>query len=288
MSIPSVEPRPPEDHRRAMFEIAEAIAPGWERWRARIEEIVTPVRGWMIEQLAPRPADTVLELAAGAGDTGFEVAAILGERCRLISTDFSPAMVDVARRRGAELGVGNVEHRVMDAERIELDPDSVDGVICRFGYMLMADPAAALAETRRVLRPGGRLVLAVWGAPERNPWAAVGFGLLIARGHMPPPDPAAPGPFTLASEEHTRALIEGAGFTELRMEEIPVRLVFRDIDDYREYATDTGGPAALVLRGLPEDELEAIKTQLSGAFAPFATEGGGYELPGVALAVVAS
>ena len=205
-----------EQQRREIYEIAEAIAPGWERWRARIEEVTAPVREWMIEELAPRPGDTVLELAAGAGDTGFEAAAIVGERGRLISTDFSPAMVEVARRRGAELGLGNVDYRVMDAERIELDADSVDGVLCRFGYMLMPDPAAALAETRRVLRPGGRLALAVWGAPERNPWATIGFGLLVERGHMPPPEPGAPSPFALASEEHTRALLEGAGFTAVR------------------------------------------------------------------------
>jgi ubiquinone/menaquinone biosynthesis C-methylase UbiE len=278
---------PPEDQRRAMFEIAEALAPGWERWRPRIEQTMAPVREWMIEQLAPRPANTVLELAAGAGDTGFEAAAIVGERGRLISTDFSPAMLDVAQRRGTELSVGNVEYRVMDAERIELDTDSVDRVLCRFGYMLMPDPAAALAETRRVLRPGGHLALAVWGAPERNPWAAIGFGLLIERGHLPPPEPGAPGPFALASAEHARTLIEDAGFTQLRTEEIPVRWAFRDIDDYRDFATATGGPAAPVLAGLPEDELETLTVQLRDAFAPFATEGG-YELPGVALTVAAS
>jgi ubiquinone/menaquinone biosynthesis C-methylase UbiE len=275
-----------ERQRREIYEVAEAIAPGWERWRARIEKTTTPVREWMIKELAPRPGDTVLELAAGAGDTGFEAAAIAGERGRLISTDFSPAMVDVARRRGAELGLRNVQHRVMDAERIELETDSVDGVLCRFGYMLMPDPAAALAETRRVLRPGRRLALAVWGAPERNPWASIGFGLLVERGHLPPPEPGAASPFALASEEQTRELLEGAGFTAVRTEEVPVRFTFRDIDDYKTYSTDTGGSAALVLRGLPEEELEALKTRLGAAFARFAGAAG-YELPGVALCAVA-
>jgi len=276
-----------EKQRREIYEIAEAIAPGWERWRARIEDVTAPVREWMINELAPRPGDTVLELAAGAGDTGYQAAGIAGERGRLISTDFSPAMVEAARRRAAELGLAHVDHRVMDAERIELDDDSVDGVLCRFGYMLMADPAAALAETRRVLRPGGRLALAVWGPPERNPWITIGFGLLVERGHMPPPDPGAPSPFAMASEAQTRALLEGAGFTAVRTQEIPVRFTFRDIDDYTTYSTDTGGPAALVLRGLPEDERDALKSRLGAAFAPFIGDDG-YALPGVALSAVAS
>ena len=275
------------DHRREIYEIAEAVAPGWERWRARIEETMDPVRTWMIRELAVQPGDTLLELAAGAGDTGFEALATGGGRGRLITTDFSPAMLEIARRRGAELGLANVDYRLMDAERIELDADSVDGVLCRFGYMLMVDPAAALAETRRVLRPGGRVALAVWSAPERNPWVAVAFGLLLEGGHLPPPDPGAPSPFALASETHTRALLEDAGFSSVRTDELPVRFSFRDIDDYMNHVSDTGGPAALVLRALPEDERGALKAQLNAAFAPFRGDGG-YELPGVALTAVAS
>jgi SAM-dependent methyltransferase len=150
----------------------------------------------------------------------------------------------------------------------------------------MADPAAAFAETHRVLRPGGRLALAVWGAPERNPWATIGFGLLIERGLMPPPEPGAPGPFALASEQHTRALLEGAGFTAVRTEEVPVRFTFLDLDDYETFATDTGGPAALVLRGLPEDERAALRTRLGAALAPFSAAVG-YEIPAVALCAAA-
>jgi SAM-dependent methyltransferase len=195
-------------------------------------------------------------------------------------------MVQIARRRGAELGLANVQYRVIDAERVELDADSVDGVLCRFGYMLMADPAAAFAETRRVLRPGGRLALAVWGAPERNPWVTIGLGLLVERGHMPPPEPGAPSPFAIASEDRVRALLEGAGFTAVRTDEVSVRFAFRDLDDYMTYATDMGGPAALVLPGLPEDERAVLKTQLGAAFAPFSAAVG-YEIPGIALCAVA-
>jgi SAM-dependent methyltransferase len=276
-----------EDYRRTSYEAWEAMAPGWERWRAQLEETMTPVRKWLISELAPQSGDTVLELSAGPGDTGFAAAAIVGERGRLISSDFSPDMVEVARRRGAELGLQNVDHRVIDAERIELDTDSVDGVLCRSGYMLMADPAAALSETRRVLRPGGRLALSVWGAPERNPWAAIGGRFLVERGHMPPPEPGSPGIFAMASEDRTSALLEGAGFTAVRTEEVPVRWPFRDLDEYESWVTEIAGAFAMVVRGLPAGERDVLSSQLTDAFAPFATDGG-YELPGVALCAVAS
>jgi len=277
----------PDEYRRTSFETWEAMAPGWERWRADVEATSTPVREWMLRALAPRAGDTVLELAAGPGDTGFAAAALVGDRGCLISTDFSPDMVEVARRRGAELGLRNVEHRVMDAECIELEDDSVDGVLCRFGYMLMADPAAAFSETRRVLRADGRLALAVWCSSERNPWISIAGRMLVERGHVPPPEPSTPGIFSMASEERVRALLDHAGFTGVRMEEVPVRFSYRTVDDYVRRARDTGGVFARVFREAPEDEREAMKAQLEEAFAPFAVEGG-YELPGVALAATAS
>jgi SAM-dependent methyltransferase len=275
------------DYRRASSEIWEAMAPGWERWRAQLAAALSPVRDWLIGALRPQPGDTVLELGAGTGETGFEAAAILGEEGRLISSDFSREMVEVARRRSSELGLGNVEHRVMDAERIELDSGSVDGVLSQSTYMLVADPAAALAEARRVLRPGGRLALSVWGAPERNPWASIGGMILVERGHMPLPEPEAPGIFSMAREERTRMLLDGAGFGSVRTEEVPLRFAFRDIDDYEQWVIDVAGSFAMVMRELPEDERALLRGRLREAFVPFATDGG-YELPGAALCAVAS
>jgi SAM-dependent methyltransferase len=285
----SEEARSPEaeEYRRTSFEIWEAMAPGWERRRAQLEEALSPVREWLISELAPNVGETVLELGAGTGDTGFAAAVTVGERGRLISSDLSPAMVEVARRRGAQLGLGNVEYRVIDAEGIQLGDDSVDGVVCQSGYMLLADPVAALAETRRALRSGGRLALSVWGAPERNPWASIGGRMLVERGHLPPPEPGAPGAFAMASEERTRSLLDDSGFTDVRTEEVPVRFAFRDVDDYVRWVMEVAGPFAIVVRGLPEDEHHVLRAQLEEAFVAFEAPGG-YSVPGLALCAVAS
>jgi ubiquinone/menaquinone biosynthesis C-methylase UbiE len=113
-----------EGYRRTSHEVWEAMASGWERCRAQLADALAPVREWLIGKLGSQPEETVLELGAGTGETGFETAALLGEDGRLLSTDFSPDMVEVAHRRGRELGLSNVDHRVIEAERIELDSGS--------------------------------------------------------------------------------------------------------------------------------------------------------------------
>jgi SAM-dependent methyltransferase len=268
-------------------EVWEAMAPGWERWQAQLADALTPVREWLIRELGPAPGETVLELGAGTGETGFEAAAIVGDNGVVISSDFSPEMVAVARRRGTEFGLANADYRVIDAEQIALDSGSVDGVLCQNAYMLVPDPAAALAETRRVLRPGGRLALSVWGTPERNPWASIGAMFLVERGHMPRPQPGAPGVFSMASQERTTALLAGAGFKTVRTDAVAVRFDFRALEDYEQWTVDVGGAFAMFVRGLPQEERELLRARLREAFVPFAADGG-YELPGVALCAVAS
>jgi ubiquinone/menaquinone biosynthesis C-methylase UbiE len=273
------------DYRNESHHIWEEMAAGWERDAARVWEASRETGEWLVTKLAPEPGQTILELAAGNGETGFTAAARLGDEGRLISTDFSARMVEGARRRAAELGLRNCEFRVMDAERMDLETDSVDGVLCRWGYMLMADPAAAVAETRRVLRDGGRLALSVWGDPQRNVWASAGGGALVKHGHMPPPAPGVPGIFRLAGPDHLRELVTGAGFAEPEIEEVASEWRFESFDDYWRFLEELAGAVALVLKRLSTDQRAAVRETVEDTVRPFGNNGG-YLFPGVALNAV--
>jgi SAM-dependent methyltransferase len=276
-----------DEQRRVRLQNWAEMAAGWALAREERERVAAPVTDWLVRKLAPKPGDVVLELAAGQGDVGFAVVPLLKESGRLISSDFSAAMLEIARRRSEELGLTNVEFRELDAENLDLEESSVDGVICRWGYMLMPNPATALAETRRVLRPNGRLVFAVWASGDRNPWISVAGRVLVAHGHMPPPEPGEPGMFVLANETELRALVENAGFANVQMDNVPVHTDYRDVDEYIRRSNEMGGMFSRAWSAAPEDERLAMAQEFRNAFEPFATDGG-YELPGLAICVLAS
>jgi len=274
------------DYRQASRDIWDQMAAGWDDDRRWIWDASRPVGEWLVDALDPQPGETILELAAGVGDTGLAAASRLGDSGRLISTDFSDQMVGAARRRAEELGVSNVEFRRMDAERMDLADDSTDGVVCRWGYMLMADPAAALRETRRVLRPGGRVALSVWGEPKANLWASVPAAALAEHTGQGPADPHAPGIFAMASEERTRELLTEAGLAPRRVEHVEMEWSFRTPDDHWRYVMDLAGALAMVVRSLPEDEQAAMRRLTEQRLEPMVRRPG-YGLGGVCLNVLA-
>ena len=276
-----------DQYRRESLENWATAAPAWERHRDFTWQASRAVGERLVAALAPQEGQTILEVAAGPGDTGFAAAALVGERGRLISTDFSPEMVEIARRRAAELGIRNVEFRVMDAERMDLEDHSVDGVLCRWGYMLMADPEAALRETRRVLRPGGRVAFSVWGPQERNPWAVAIGRVMIERGHMPPPDPTAPSMFALGDRARIREVVTAAGFGEPEIEDVDVSWLYADFEEYWRVTTEMGAKLAQALTELDEEERRAVRGAAQQAVEPYRSNGG-YEIGGVCLNVLAS
>jgi SAM-dependent methyltransferase len=270
------------------FGLGYELAAAWERNRDRMFESVRPVSDWLVNDVDPRPGDTILELTAGPGETGFLAAARVGSNGRLISSDLSPGMVAAARRGADARGLDNVECRVIDAQSIDLPDSSVDAVVSRFGVMLVPEPPRVLAEARRVLRAGRRFAYAVWGPPASNPWLTSLVGALFETGLLPPVVPGADaGPFSLADPEANGALLANAGYTNVRVDDITGVMDFADVDDYFSLQSSIGGPIASFVASLTNEQQEAIVTALGPILEPFRRDAI-YQIPYHAVAAGAS
>jgi ubiquinone/menaquinone biosynthesis C-methylase UbiE len=190
-----------------------------------------PVATWMIDHTAPQAGQTVLELAAGIGDTGFLAAELIQPGGTLISSDSSPDMLSAAQRRAEALGITNVRFKQIDASQpIDIEAASIDVVLCRWGYMLMEDPENALRETRRVLRPGGRAALAAWGSADDNRWSSLPIDLLLERGLIEPIEPGAGGQFAWGEDGIIASRLEDAGFVEYEVETVDFPIRYQSVD----------------------------------------------------------
>ena len=261
------------------------LAPRWEQARELLWTATRPVSEWLVDQLAPRPGDVVLDLAAGTGETGFLAAERLGPGGRLISADLEPGMVEAAERLAATRGIANADFRVLDSRRLELAAASVDGVLSRFGYILKGDPPPALREIRRVLRPGRRLAFAVWAERSRNPWMTIPTDVMVARGHL---SGTAAGEVELSARRNPESiarLLADAGFSDPEIEEMPIAYRFADADELWFFVSELRGPVALALAVLDESERAALRAEIE---ARAGLPGSGFELAGVSLNVVTS
>jgi len=243
------------------------------------------VSEWLVERLDPQRGQTILDLGAGTGETGFLAAPRLGADGLLISSDLSPRMLEAAQRVAPLFGVTNAEFRVLDAERIELPDASVDGVLSRFGYVLRGEPPAALGEVRRVLRPGGRFAFAAWAGREQNRWMTVPADVMVERGHLSPRSEAELALSNRRNPETIRRLLSDAGFAVVDVEEMPVAYRFADADELWFFVSELRGSVALALAKLGEEERAAVRAEIEQRADRV---GDGFALTGVSINVAAA
>ena len=247
----------------------DALAPAWDRERAFINERERPVTERMHAALGVQAGDTILELCAGPGEVGITLAAAHPE-VRVLITDFAPGMVEAASVAAHQWSLANVECRLMDAQDIDLADASVDGVLCRYGLMLVPHIPEAFAEVRRVLRPGRTLTYTTWGAPETNPWMMIFGATLVQRGHFQPPEGGEAMP--LADEAANAAVARAAGFDHVAFEPVDLPFAFPSFQRYWDLATGVAGPMVEIVKNLPDDERQAVRAQVEEYAAPFRTE----------------
>ncbi len=278
----------PDAFRAASRERWEDAAGGWSSSREAFQRSAAPVSRWLVDAIGPLPGQTVLELAAGPGDTGLLAAERLRPGGKLISTDGATAMVEVARARAEELGLDDVvEARPMEVEWIDLEAATVDAVLCRWGYMLVPDPETALRETRRVLRPGGRVAFAVWASTTENPWSM--GRRIVDLGFEEPSPPNTPGPFALGDPELVRELLYGAGWNDdIVIEPLDFRFVAASADAWWAQQLD----CSLALKGLVAKlspaEHYRLRDAVDADLEQFAQPDGTLEIPARTLVVSAT
>jgi SAM-dependent methyltransferase len=254
-----------------------SVADRWGEHADYVDARGEDVTARLLELTAPRVGGRVLELACGTGAVGIAAARLGAE---VVVSDVAPEMVAIAAARAG--GLPNVSARPLDLEEIDEPDASFDVVVCREGLMFAVDPVRAAREIRRVLRPGGRCAVAVWGPRERNPWLDLVFNAVSEQVGAPVPPPHVPGPFALDDAARLADVLRTGGLDAVEVGEIAVPLRAASFDEWFARTSAIAGPLAQRLAAMPDAARAALRDRLEAATARYLTPDG-LEIPGVSL-----
>ncbi|MGZ5241956.1 MAG: class I SAM-dependent methyltransferase [Caldimonas sp.] len=245
-------------------------------WQAQLATAQTA----LLASAALAPGERVLDVACGTGLVSFAAARAVGAHGRVSGIDLSGRMVDAARERGRRCEAPNVAFARMDAEKLDLPDASFDVAVCALGLMYLPAPEQALREMRRVLRPGGRLVVAVWGERSRCGWSAL-FPIVDAEVESE----VCPLFFRVGQGDTLARLCGEAGFEAIALQRIAATLRYRDADAACD-AAFVGGPVALAWSRFDAEVRARVRSRYLEAIATWRGDAG-YSVPGEFVIVAA-
>lgn len=248
----------------------EAAGPVWAALQEKLDTQLAPLGERAVTTLAPQAGEAILDIGCGCGQTTWRLAKIAGPAGRVVGVDISTPMLAVARGRAGDRP--GPEFRELDAQTGDLGAGAFDAAFSRFGVMFFADPAAAFANIRGALKPGGRLAFVCWRPMGENPmFTAPGEA---GAAFLPPPepsDPAAPGPFAFADSERVRSILRAAGFQDIAIAPLNAPIGGAELDGATDLALRVG-PLASALREHPELE-DRVRTAVRSRLTEFLTDG---------------
>lgn len=245
------------------------FAPGWKKWDAFTMDFLRPVGEAILREARLKPGMQVLDAACGTGEPGLTAAGIVGSTGRVTGTDLSEEMIRVAREKAVKLRLAHYEAMAADAGSLPFDSGRFDAVLCRMGIMFFPDPAKAVEEFFRVLKPGGRLALCAWAESRKNPWTTTIAEVVNAELRLPAPDPDAPGLFRQAEPGALTAILEAAGFKRVRELEVMGERDYESPLQYWRIFTEVAAPIAGPLGKADEASRRRVRDKVLDAAGQF-------------------
>ena len=260
----------PDKFKATTREQWQEAAAAWDRWGPTLENWLGPATEAMLDDAGVRPGSRLLDVAAGAGGQTLAAARRVGPDGNVLATDISPAILEYAATAARDAGLVNVETRELDGESlVGVEDASFDAVISRVGLIYFPDQQGALAEMRRVLRPGGRVSAVVYSTPENNRFFSVPVGIIRRRAELGPPLPGQPGPFSLGGEGILAAAYEQAGFRDVQVRTVPSPLRMTSAVECLRFERESFGALHQMLGGLDEAGREQAWQEVGEALGEF-------------------
>jgi len=230
-----------------------SAAEGWRRRDELLRKGAAPVTERMLELSGISSGSSLLDIASGTGEPAISAAQIVGDSGRVIGTDLVDEMLAVAREKSEKTKLDNIEFRCVDAETLDFTADSFDAVTIRWGLMFMPEPGACLAAAHKALKQNGRISLACWAAPEKNPFVSVLIKTLSNYMNIPVPPPGTPGIFAFADPQRLQDALASAGFRNIKLEEMEIDVIeVADGRAYWEAISDLAAPVMAFVKQLKE------------------------------------
>ncbi len=220
----------------------------------------------------------VLDVATGAGDPALTAAQVVGPTGEVVGIDHAPQMLEAARKRAAAAGLTNVTFVEGNAQTLDLPTQGFDAVLSRWGLMFFLPLVPALEGFRRVLRPGGYLAAAVWGAPQEVPIISASCAAIFGQLGRPLPPPDAPGPFNLADSDKLAQKRVDAGFHDAQTESLTMSVTFPSSDVFVRFQRATNMLVKTVIEQQPEDQQAALWQTVAQTGARMASPDGSITL----------
>jgi SAM-dependent methyltransferase len=276
----------PVAFRETQREQWDTAAAGWRKWSELIDAAAGAVSERLVDLAGVESGSRVLDVAAGYGEPSLSAAMKTGPEGKVTATDISAEMLAYGRERAAEAGLENIEFIESDAMSLDFPEENFDAALSRWGIIFEPDGEAAAERVRGFLKSGSRMAISSWGPPDQVPMLGIAMGTAMKRLDVPPPPPGTPGPLSRPTPEALAGLLEGGGFSDVKVEETTVTMEWSSPEEFSTFVKEIAPPVNAIIDPHPKQVRDETWGAITEAAREVAADDGAVRLENLALLAV--